>query len=86
MDTRFAAIVVPEKQERCAAHGFMRNAIPYRRNPFRSIVTGHSATVTADSGNRPKSVTFDQNDRSRSAEISGHVAPKSPVTSGRNTH
>jgi hypothetical protein len=42
--------------------------------------------VTADSGNRPKSVTFDRNDWSRSAETSGHVAPEPPVTFGRNTH
>jgi hypothetical protein len=41
--------------------------------------------VTADSGNRPKSVTFDRNDWSRSAETSGHVAPEPPVTFGRNT-
>lgn len=41
----------------------------HRQNPFRS-------SVTADSGNPEKSVTFDRNDRSRSAEISGHLRPE----------
>jgi len=40
------------------------------------IVTGYFAIVTADFGNIPKSVTFDRNGRSRSAEITGHVDPK----------
>jgi len=48
-------------------------------------VTGSSGIVTADSGNWPKSVTVDRNDRTRSAETSGHVDPKLLVIFGRNT-
>ena len=77
MDTRFAGIVVPEKAgTMCGAWVHAQRHLSLR-NLFRSI-------VTADSENQPKSVTFDRKDRSRSAEISGHVAPESPVTFGRN--
>ncbi len=50
------------------------------------IVTGYFAIMTARFGNYPKSVTIDRNDRSRFPEIIGHVPPKRPVTTDRNTH
>ena len=48
-------------------------------------VTGDSGIVTTDSGRSQKSVTIDQNERSRCAGITGHDGPESVVTMGRNT-
>jgi hypothetical protein len=85
MDTRFAGIAFSEKTGTMLGGWVHAQRHLDRRKSLRSIVTGHSATVTADSGNRSKSVTFDRNDRSRSAETSGHIAPELPVTFSRNT-
>jgi len=41
--------------------------------------------VTADSGATQKSVTIDQNERSRCARMAGHDRPESVVTMGQNT-
>jgi hypothetical protein len=42
--------------------------------------------VTDDSGQSRKSVTFERNERSRSAGTAGHVHAESVVTRARNTH
>jgi pimeloyl-ACP methyl ester carboxylesterase len=42
--------------------------------------------VTDDSGRAPKSVTFNQNQRSRSVGTTGHVQTESAVNFARNTH
>jgi hypothetical protein len=42
--------------------------------------------VTGDSGHSRKSVTFERNERSRSAGTAGHVQPESAVRLARNTH
>jgi GrpB protein len=49
-------------------------------------VTEDSGNVTDDSGGQPKSVTFNQNRRSRSAGTTGHVQTESAVNFVRNTH
>jgi hypothetical protein len=62
MDTRFAGIAFPEKAGTMLGAWVHAQRHLHLRNPFRSIVTGDFATVTAHSGNGPKSVTFDRND------------------------
>jgi hypothetical protein len=42
--------------------------------------------VTGDSGHSRKSVTFERNERSRSAGTAGHVQAESAVRLARNTH
>jgi hypothetical protein len=49
-------------------------------------VTDYSGIVTDDSGQSRKSVTFDQNRRSRSVGTTGHVQTESAVNMVRNTH
>lgn len=49
-------------------------------------MTGHSGIVTEDSGRSRKSVTFNQNRRSRSVGTTGHVQTESAVKIVRNTH
>jgi hypothetical protein len=49
-------------------------------------VTGHSGIVTGDSGHSRKSVTFERNERSRSAGTAGHVQAESAVRMVRKTH
>jgi hypothetical protein len=46
---------------------------------FRTNVTGDSGIVTGDSGHGRKSVTFNQNGRSRSVGTTGHVQSESAV-------
>jgi hypothetical protein len=53
---------------------------------FRPNVTDHSGIMTGDSGHGRKSVTFNQNGRSRSVGTTGHVQSESAVKMGRNTH
>jgi len=48
-------------------------------------VTGYSGIVTEDSGQSRKSVTFNQNRRSRSVGTTGHVQTESVVKMARNT-
>jgi hypothetical protein len=48
-------------------------------------VTDHSGIVTGDSGRSRKSVTFNQNRRSRSVGTTGHVQSESAVNLVRNT-
>jgi len=49
-------------------------------------VTANSGIVTDDSGHGQKSVTFNQNRRSRSVGTTGHVQTESAVNLVRNTH
>jgi hypothetical protein len=49
-------------------------------------VTDHSGIVTGDSGHGRKSVTFERNERSRSAGTAGHVQAESAVRMVRKTH
>ncbi len=49
-------------------------------------MTDHSGIVTEDSGRSQKSVTFNQNRRSRSVGTTGHVQTESAVNTARNTH
>jgi hypothetical protein len=49
-------------------------------------VTAHSGIVTGDSGHAQKSVTINQNRRSRLVGTTGHVQTESVVKMGRNTH
>lgn len=49
-------------------------------------MTAHSGNVTGDSGQHRKSVTFNQNARSRSGGTTGHVQSESAVNLVRNTH
>ena len=49
------------------------------------LVTGNSGIVTGDSGRGQKSVSFDQNRRSRSVGTTGHVQTESAVNLVRNT-
>jgi Gamma-glutamyltranspeptidase len=53
---------------------------------FRPNVTDDSGIVTGDSGHGRKSVTFNQNGRSRSVGTTGHVQSESAVKLPRNTH
>jgi DNA-binding transcriptional ArsR family regulator len=53
---------------------------------FRSNVAGHSGIVIGDSGHGRKSVTFERNERSRSAGTAGHVQAESAVRMVRKTH
>ena len=48
-------------------------------------MTDHSGIVTEDSGRSRKSVTFNQNRRSRSVGTTGHVQTESAVKMVRNT-
>ena len=48
-------------------------------------MTGHSGIVTEDSGQSRKSVTFNQNRRSRSVGTTGHVQTELAVNMVRNT-
>ena len=52
---------------------------------FRTNVTGHSGIVTEHSGQSRKSVTFNQNRRSRSVGTTGHVQTELAVNMVRNT-
>jgi hypothetical protein len=49
-------------------------------------VTDISGNMTDDSGHSQKSVTFNQNGRSRSVGTTGHVQSESAVNLVRNTH
>jgi hypothetical protein len=58
----------------------------YQGRPTNGAMHGElPARVTGDSGHSRKSVTFKQNERSRSAGTAAHVQAESVVTLPRNT-
>jgi hypothetical protein len=84
MALRLAGIGSPEvKIGQLSQENVSSNANPAA---FRANVTGHSGIVTDDSGRGQKSVSFDQNRRSRSVGTTGHVQTESAVNLVRNTH